>query len=191
MRTGRQPGEPSHDRNQLKRRKEHTELLGCFGVSEAPAQKLHKSATLTDLSNAATAADKPSSHLVGLVSSAAKAVGAQKQRCREYDCRTVLGAQSLGVRHRHDDQEQSSAPSRRTCPRTCPSTSSAASTKPKGARPSARPRTRSASAAQEGAPQAAPAREAAAPVRPSGFETSTANSSASRGAARPGFVSTT
>ena len=59
-----------------------------FGVSEAPAQKLHKSATPTDPSEApATAADKPSSHLVGPVTSAAKAaVGAQKQKCREYDC---------------------------------------------------------------------------------------------------------
>ena len=72
----------------IKIRKAHSVTGNNFCVSEAPAQELPKSATtLTDLSEAPDiAADKASSHLVRPVASAAKAaVGAQKQKCREYD----------------------------------------------------------------------------------------------------------
>ena len=71
----------------IKIRKAHSATGNNFCVSEAPAQELPKSATTqTDPSEAPdTAADKPSSHLVGLVTSAANTLGAQEQRCREYD----------------------------------------------------------------------------------------------------------
>ena len=94
----------------IKIRKAHSVTGNNFCVSEAPAQELPKSATTTqtDPSEAPdTAADKPSSHLVGLVTSAAKAAaGAQKQRCSEYDCSHSCSARRASASRPHDDHEQ-------------------------------------------------------------------------------------